>query len=135
MRIPSIHVLTDHNAINSNVPHFSGAMSTGFQLVVNLFSLIGAFNGCATAIDHRPFLRVTRSFGKQPRVVLCVGVVDPSVFCIGARGCTGIYRYRLTVHISIYGDVVGCRGHSISSLSWLSKWELHSVKSGYPPQS
>lgn len=26
-------------------------------------------------------------------------------------------RYRLTVHISIYDDFVGCRGHSISSLN------------------
>jgi len=66
MRIPSIHVLTDHNAINTNVPHFGGAMSSRFQLVVNLFSFIGAFNGCATAIDHGPFFRVARSFGKQP---------------------------------------------------------------------
>lgn len=56
MAIPSVHMLAHHDAIDSYVPHLGGTMSTGFQLVVNLFSFVGAFDGSAAFVDHFPLI-------------------------------------------------------------------------------
>jgi len=55
--IPGINVLTHHDRVNTDIPHHRGAMSAGLQVVINLFPLVGAFNGRAAFIDRFPLIR------------------------------------------------------------------------------
>ena len=42
--IPSVNMLTDHNAIKTHGPHLCGAMPTGLELVIDFLSLIRTLN-------------------------------------------------------------------------------------------
>lgn len=55
-RIPSIHVLADHDGVDAHGPHEGRAMPTGFELVIDLLALVGTLNGGAALVHQLPTL-------------------------------------------------------------------------------
>ena len=64
MKPCELQVLTDHYAVDTDVPHFGGAMPPGFQPVIDLFAFIGAFNGSTAFINDCPLFRIARSLSE-----------------------------------------------------------------------
>ena len=60
MGIPSVYVLAHHNAVDAYEPHHGRAVPAGFELVVDLLSLIGTLNGGAAFVSQLPFVRRQR---------------------------------------------------------------------------
>lgn len=86
--VPRIHVLADHNAVDANIPHLRGTVTACFQLVVDLFPLVGTFH-CSTAfIRQFPSLRIARCLRKQTRIILALRVEGTSILGCGARCIT-----------------------------------------------
>jgi hypothetical protein len=80
-------VLADYNAVDAHVPHHGRAMPTRFELVVDLFSLVGTLNGRTAFVSKFPLLRTTSGFRKQAKIIAAMRMVRPSVF--GIRATTG----------------------------------------------
>ena len=57
-----------------------GAVSAGFELVINLLALVGTFNGSSAFVSELPLLGSTNGLGKQAKVILAVGMEGAAIF-------------------------------------------------------
>lgn len=44
MTVPSVHMLTNHDAIDAHVPHHGGTVPASFEFVINFLPFVGTFN-------------------------------------------------------------------------------------------
>lgn len=103
LRIPCIHVLAHHDAVEADVPHHGGTMATGFQMVIDLLPLVGAFDGSTPFVNGLPLVGRPSDFGEQARIVLGMRVVRSSVLGSGtsARGRTSPLLAVLGLIVSV----------------------------------
>jgi len=76
-------MLAHHNAEGADRPQHRGAMTSVFELVIDLGPFVGTFDGRPAFVDEFPRFRVARHFRKQPRVVRTVGMKRTAV--LGVR--------------------------------------------------
>lgn len=90
MGVPCVQVLAHHDAVNAYVPHLSRAVTTRFQLVINLLSLIGSLDTRTSLVNEFPIFRIPRCFRKQSGVVFTAGMVRSSEFSSGTWLLAGV---------------------------------------------
>ena len=76
-------------------------MATGLKLVINLFSLVGTFNGSAALVSEFPLLRASNGFWKQTKIVCTMRMVGATVQLRN--------KSQIFVHNNNVGTIVGTR--------------------------
>ncbi len=72
-------MLADHNAIGTNVPHLSGTVPTGFELVIELLPFVGTLDRGAALVNQLPLLGPAKRLREHTEIVAAERVVGSAV--------------------------------------------------------
>ena len=88
-QIPGKEVLEHHGGIETAIPHFRGAVVSGFKSEVVLYALVAALGGSSGVVLQFPLLRISGRDVDESGVVFHGEMDGATPFGVGARGGTG----------------------------------------------